>query len=83
MIPRLKYLLSTILFSFSLKPIQVLTTPFLYSRTPRRRPRPRLPLRSPPWGTDGSLVQLVMFSEGALREVREMMHCCIDVFFKF
>lgn len=49
MIPRLKYLLSTILFSFSLKLIQVRTTPFLYSTTPRRLPRPRLLLRSPPW----------------------------------
>lgn len=53
MIPRLKYLLSTILFSFSLKPSQVLTTLFLYSTTPCRLPRPRLPLRSPPWETDG------------------------------
>lgn len=49
MMPRLKYLLSTILLSFSLKPSQVLTTLFLYSTTPFRLPRPRLPLRSPPW----------------------------------
>lgn len=48
MIPRLKYLLSTILFSFSLKPIQARTTPFLYPTTPRRLLRPRPPLRSPP-----------------------------------
>lgn len=53
MIPRLKYLLSTIFFSFSLKPSQVLTTLFLYSTMPCRLPRPRLPLRSPPWVTDG------------------------------
>lgn len=43
MIPRLKYLLSTILFSFSLKPIHARHTPFLYSLTPRRlRPLPDL-----------------------------------------
>lgn len=47
MIPRLKYLLSTILFSFSLKPTKARTTPFLYSTAPRLLPRPRPPLRSP------------------------------------
>lgn len=48
MIPRLKYLLSTILLSFSLKPIQAWTTLFLYSTAPRRLLRPLTPLRSPP-----------------------------------
>lgn len=49
MMPRLKYLLSTILFSFSLKLNQARKTPFLYSTTPLRLLRPLPPLSSAPW----------------------------------
>ncbi|TNN37168.1 hypothetical protein EYF80_052671 [Liparis tanakae] len=48
MIPRLKYLLSTILVSRSLKPVHARTATRRHAAIPRRRLRPRPPLSSAP-----------------------------------